>query len=83
MQIATTIVGSVAAAQVIRPHCPVVNGPCPGNDRGVICSSSCVVDEQTPQCRDPHCPGFGRPLEETCPAEHAEAWRFDFPGNPR
>lgn len=40
-----------------------------------------VVDDQTPLCRDPHCPSvnvphYGKPI---CPPEHVEAWRYDFP----
>lgn len=79
MQIAAAIVGSVGATQVVRPRCPVVSGPCPGTDRGAICSSPCqtTLPAETPRCCDPHCPYFGDPAfgEGTCPAEHAEVWR--------
>lgn len=61
MQIAAAVVGSVGATQVIRPCCPVVSGPCPGNDRGVICSLSCTDGDTIPD--------FG---EATCPAEHVD-----------
>lgn len=35
------------------------------------------------RCFDPHCPDFGDPSfgEGTCPAEHADAWRFRFKGD--
>lgn len=28
------------------PHCLVVNGPCPGDDRGTICSAPCRSEDQ-------------------------------------
>lgn len=31
-----------------RPHCEVVDGPCPGNERGVICGAPCEEDQAVP-----------------------------------
>lgn len=47
-----------------------------------IIGSVAAAQDARPRCRDPHCPDFGRPTEATCPAEHAEAWRFNFPAGP-
>lgn len=44
-----------------------------------IVGSAAATQVIRPVCRYPHCPSFERPAEATCPAEHAEAWRYGFP----
>lgn len=50
---------------------------------GAVGATQVIPAEPDVRCRDPHCPDFGDPSfgEGTCPAEHADAWRFRFKGD--